>query len=256
MSLRAAALQLTSTTGDVEANLDHLEEAIAALPAGVDLAVAPELYTTGYDLEMIASKGHRLGEPVEGPGIRRIRAMAQRAGITLAVGFLETDGEVLYDSVLVTRSGAVPTVYRKTHLYPAEQSVFAPGESLVVLDGGQGARLGMMICFEHAFPDIATALAIEGSQILVIPSAVPVGYEHVLSLRTRARAQDNQVFAIGCNMPKPFCGESLIVDPRGEVLGKAGIDEEVIVADLDLDAVASERAREPSLDLRRPELYR
>ena len=73
------------------------------------------------------------------------------------------------------------------------------GTELVVAPTPAG-RLGMMICFEHAFPDVATALALRGAQILVIPSAVPFGYEHLLTLRTRARAQDNQVFAVGSNL--------------------------------------------------------
>jgi predicted amidohydrolase len=107
----------------------------------------------------------------------------------------------------------------------------------------------MMICFEHAFPDVATALALRGAQVLVIPSAVPFGYEHRLTLRTRARAQDNQVFAVGCNLAGDgFCGRSLVADPRGEVLAEAGTEETVLRA-------AIEREREPALRLRRPDLY-
>ncbi len=113
-------------------------------------------------------------------------------------------------------------------------------------------RLGMMICFEHAFPDVATALALRGAQVLVIPSAVPFGYEH---LRTRARAQDNQGFAVGCNLAGDgFCGRSLVADPRGEVVAEAGTEETVLRAVLDLAAI--EREREPALRLRRPDLYR
>jgi len=113
-----------------------------------------------------------------------------------------------------------------------------------------------MICFEHAFPDVATALALAGSEILVIPSAVPYGYEHLLTLRTRARAQDNQMFAIASNLAGDvFCGGSLIVDPRGEVVAEAGTSDEVVRATIDLAEIEREREREPSLGLRRPELY-
>lgn len=255
MTLTVAALQLSARPGDVEANLDRLEAELTALGRGIDLAVAPELYTTGYDLELVATEGARLGEAADGRTVARLAAMAARAGLTLVAGFLETaDGE-LFDSVVAVGAETEPTVYRKTHLYPAEQPVFAAGTELVVVDSGSG-RLGMMICFEHAFPEIATTLALAGSDLLVIPSAVPRGYEHVLWLRTRARAQDNQLFAVASNMANPFCGRSLIVDPRGEVVAEAGTEEVAIVATLDLKAVPSERAREPALDLRRPELYR
>ena len=256
MILGAAALQLSAVAGEVQSNLDRLEEAIEALPPGVTLAVAPELYTTGYDLDLVARRGHELATSVSGPTVERLVSMAKVADLTLVVGFLESEGDQLYDSVVVSAAGGEPVVYRKTHLYPAEMPVFAAGDSLVVFDDTSGTRMGLMICFEHAFPEIATTLALEGGRVLVIPSAVPIGYEHVLALRTRARAQDNQVFAVACNMSAPFCGLSLIVDPRGEILAQAGTGEETIIADLVLEAVSNERAREPSLDLRRPELYR
>lgn len=256
MILRAAAFQLSAVPAEVESNLDRLQKAIDALPPEVSLAVAPELYTTGYDLDLVARRGHDLAEPVTGPVVERLVSMAKRADLTLVVGFLESEGDHLYDSVVVSAAGADPVVYRKTHLYPAEMPVFAAGDSLVLFDDNTGTRMGLMICFEHAFPEIATTLALEGGRVLVIPSAVPVGYEHLLALRTRARAQDNQVFAVGCNMSTPFCGLSLIVDPRGEILAQAGRGEETIIADLVLEAVSNERAREPALELRRPELYR
>lgn len=67
---------------------------------------------------------------------------------------------------------------------------------------------------------------------------MPFGYEHLLSLRTRARAQDNQVFAVGCNLAgNGFCGRSLVADPRGDVLAEAGTEETVSRATLDLTAI-------------------
>ena len=169
---------------------------------------------------------------------------------------LERDGDALYDTAVAAAPDGQLLPYRKSHLYPTESQLFAAGTELVVAPTPAG-RLGMMICFEHAFPDVATALALRGAQILVIPSAVPVGYEHLLSLRTRARAQDNQVFAVGCNLAgNGFCGRSLVADPRGEVLAEAGTEETVLRAELDLAAIEAEREREPSLRLRQPDLYR
>jgi predicted amidohydrolase len=181
--------------------------------------------------------------------------MAHRYGTTIVAGFLESADGALFDSTLVAGPGGETATYRKTHLYPAEQSIFTPGSELVTTQVN-GLHLGTMICFEHAFPEIATTLALEGAEVVVIPSAVPTGYEHLLLLRTRARAQDNQIFVVASNMAgEPFCGKSLIVDPRGDILAQAGPSTETIVAILDHEAVAFERAREPSLRLRRPELY-
>jgi predicted amidohydrolase len=255
MRIRAAAIQQASIPGEVETNLDRLEDAIASLPSDVSLAVAPELVTTGYDLDLISRQGRDLGEPVTGPSVRRMIHVAKRHRMTIVAGFLESADGALFDSVVVAGPDGETATYRKTHLYPAEQSIFSAGSELVTTDIN-GLRLGMMICFEHAFPEIATTLALEGAEVVVIPSAVPKGYEHLLLLRTRARAQDNQVFVVACNMAgQPFCGNSLIVDPRGDILAQAGQEVETIVATLDHEAVAAERAREPSLRLRRPELY-
>ena len=148
--------------------------------------------------------------------------MATRVGATLVVGFIEEDGDDLYDSLLMVSPSGLLGVYRKSHLYPPEFAVFSAGTTLDVVQTPTGV-VGPLVCFEHAFPDVATTLALAGAQILVIPSAVPLDYEHLLHLRTRARAQDNQVFAIGCNMTgHGFAGRSLVADPRGEVLAEAG----------------------------------
>jgi predicted amidohydrolase len=75
-------------------------------------------------------------------------------------------------------------------------------------------------------------------------------------VRTRARAQDNQVFAIAANSNSPgFCGHSIVVDPRGRVVAAAGHDDVVLRATLDLSEISAERRREPSLGMGRPDLY-
>lgn len=212
--------------------------------------------TSGYDLDLLARRGRELAEPLDGPTAALVSELATETGATLVFGMLERDGDALYDTAVAAAPDGKLLPYRKSHLYPTESALFAAGTELVVAPTPAG-RLGMMICFEHAFPDVATALALRGAQILVIPSAVPFGYEHLLTLRTRARAQDNQVFAVGCNLAgNGFCGRSLVADPRGEVLTEAGTEETVLRAELDLAAIEAEREREPALRLRQPDLYR
>ena len=249
-------LQMAAPPGDLAANVDRLAELVRKHAGEGELVVAPELVTSGYDLEVLARRGKELAEPLDGPIAARMSELATQTGATLVLGLLERDGDVLYDTVVTVAPDGHVTPYRKSHLYPTESALFAAGTELVVAPTPAG-RLGMMICFEHAFPDVATTLALRGAQILVIPSAVPVGYEHLLTLRTRARAQDNQVFAVGCNLVgNGFCGRSLVADPRGDVLAEAGTEETVLRATLDLAAIDRERKREPALRLRQPDLYR
>ena len=93
--------------------------------------------------------------------------------------------------------------------------------------------------------------------VIAIPSAVGDGYRHLLTLRSRARAQDNQLFVVAANLTRPgFCGGSLIADPRGEVLAEADYEEGLVIADLDFTVMDAEREHEPTLQLRRTALYR
>jgi predicted amidohydrolase len=254
-TVEVVVLQMSARAGDLTANLDRFAELVRAHAGGADLVVAPELVTSGYDLDVLARHGRELAEPLDGPTAARVSELAVQMGATLVLGMLERDGDVLYDTAVAVSPDGRVLPYRKSHLYPTELEVFAAGTELVVAATPAG-RLGMMICFEHAFPEVATALALRGAEILVIPSAVPVGYEHLLTLRTRARAQDNQVFAVGCNLTGDgFCGRSLVADPRGDVIAEAGVKETVFRATLDLAAIDREREREPSLRFRRPDLY-
>ncbi|MQA76284.1 MAG: carbon-nitrogen hydrolase [Solirubrobacterales bacterium] len=234
-----------------------MAEAVRAIDGDVDLIVTPELCTTGYDLDGFRARGAELAEPLDGPTVALTMDLAAARRCTLVVGLLERgDGGALYDTAVVVRPDGTAAPYRKTHLYPPEYEVFTPGDQLFPVATPSG-RLGPLICFEHAFPEIATTLALDGAQILAIPSAVPRGFEHVMGVRTSARAQDNQLFAIAANLTGgPFFGGSMIVDPRGERLATAGEEETVIRATLDLEEIEREREREPALSLRRPGLYR
>jgi len=255
VKVEVAALQLVAVPGAVEQNLARFATLAREHAAGCDLIVAPELLASGYDLELLAAEGATLAEPLDGRTATLTSELTAELGATIAVGLIERDGDDLYDSVVVVDPDGTLSRYRKTHLYPPEQERFASGDRLATVATPAG-RVGVMICFEHAFPEVAMALALAGAQILAIPSAVPYGYEHLLTLRTRARAQDNQLFTVASNLAGDvFCGGSLIVDPRGEVLARGGTGDEVVRATIDLAEIEREREREPALGLRRPELY-
>jgi predicted amidohydrolase len=260
-SVRVAVAQTAPRVGDVGRNLADAERTIEALAGQADLVVFPELFTTGYRREGMDHVA--LAEPVpHGPSVARLADAARRAGVAVAGTLLERDAGTVYDTaVLLGRDGRFLARYRKTHLYPAEADFFGAGDELVVVPTDLGLGVGLAICFEHAFPEVFTALALAGASLIVICSAVPVGYEYLLELRTRARAQDNQVFVAAANLvgfdgQQRWCGRSAIADPRGEVLAEADAQEpQVIIARLDIGAVRAERAQEPALALRRPELY-
>ncbi|CAN5523081.1 carbon-nitrogen hydrolase family protein [soil metagenome] len=259
---RVAVEQTAPEVGAVDRNLADAERRIQGLAGRADLVVFPELFTTGYRREGMDHAA--LAEPVpDGPSVRRLSNAARGAGVAVVGTILERDGDAVFDTaVLIGRDGELMARYRKTHLYPAEAAFFSAGDELVVASIDPGLRVGLAICFEHAFPEIFTSLALAGASLIAISSAVPVGFEYLLDLRTRARAQDNQLFVASANLvgfdgQVRWCGRSAIVDPRGDVVAAANAADAMgIVAELDLGVMDGQREQEQSLARRRPELYR
>jgi predicted amidohydrolase len=255
-AVKLAVVQQGRPVGDAAGNREHLAGLVEE-HRDVDLIVFPEMYTTGYDLAVLATRSADLAEhATTGPTAELIRRLSLQHRLTIVVGFFErADDGKLYNSLLIAAPGKSLSTYRKSHLFPAELPVFTAGQELPVVATPAGV-LGPQICFEHAFPAISTTQALAGAEILVIPSAVGDEHEHLIEVRTRARAQDNQVFAIAANSNSPgFCGHSMVVDPRGRVLAAAGHEDAVLRATLDLSEIPVERRREPSLGMGRPDLY-
>jgi predicted amidohydrolase len=254
--VRLAVVQHVIPVGDPEYSRRHLADVVQE-HGDADLIVFPEMFIPGYDLAVVTARSADLAEDARtGPTARLVRDLSKRHNATIVVGFLERaeDGKLCNSLLIAAPDGDLAT-YRKSHLFPAELPVFEAGHQLPVIATPAGV-LGPQICFEHAFPAIATTQALGGAEILVIPSAVGADHEHLIEVRTRARAQDNQIFAIAANSNSPgFCGHSMVVDPRGRVLAAAALDDVVLRATLDLSEIPAERGREPSLRMGRPNLY-
>ena len=261
--MRLALVQMACRLGDREGNLADAAALLRRDAPGAELACLPETVDVGYDLATLGPDLVDLAEPVPGPSSDALQQLAVDLDVALVAGVLERDPaipEVLYDSaVLVERDGTLVGRYRKTHLYPDEHAWFRAGNELPVFELA-GWRVGVAICFEHAFPEIFSTLARRGAQLVLNPSAVPVGYGYLQHLRCRARAQDNQMFVAGVNHAgnegaARYGGGSLIADPRGDVVASADADAAVVVAELEPGRIRSERLQEPVFRARRPELY-
>jgi len=258
VTVRAAVVGTTPELGAVATNLADLDRTLTAMSGAADIAVLPELFSTGYhlaDLDLAAS-----AEPLDGPTVAEMRRLAHEHKTALIASILESDGGNVYDTALVVdRCGEVVATYRKTHLHPSEVAHFGAGEELVVAEVA-GLRVGLAICVEHAYPEIFTELALAGAHLVAVPVAEPDGFAYLLDLRTRARAQDNQMFVATANFAgndghTAWCGRSAIVDPRGTVLAGTGSHAGWAVAEIDPDTQTQERLQEPVLQHRRPGLY-
>jgi predicted amidohydrolase len=257
-------IQMECALMEKEHNLHNALQFLSELAGKAEFVCLPELFTTGYNLDVMGEALYDLAEPIPGPTTEEICKKGKEYGMAIFGNLVERDQEVegvLYDtSFLIDSRGKLVGKYRKSHLYPKEHQYFRAGDTLSVFES-DGIIVGSAICYEHAFPQICTVLALQGAQLVYIPSAVPIDYEYLLNLRTRARAQDNQIFTLAVNRvgrdaDVTYCGLSKIVNPRGEVIAEASqTDEELLVAEIDLSMILKERKQEPVFRSMRPELY-
>jgi predicted amidohydrolase len=257
-------VQMRCEAGDKAANLDRAEHLLAELAGRVGLACLPEMFEVGYDLKGLGAALFELAEPVPGPITEHLARRARQLRLAIVAGVAERDPDIeglLYDTtVLLDQNGELVGRYRKSHLHPSEHGFFRPGNELPVFTLA-GLRIGIAICFEHAFPQIFTTLARRGAELVLNPSAVPVGFSHLQDLRTRARAQDNQIFVaavnhVGKEGGVTYCGRSQVADPRGAVVAMApDATPAAVVAELRLELIGQQRRQEPVFRTLRPELY-
>lgn len=252
-----AVYQGPAGTGDVLGEIGTVAERAAA--AGASLLVCPEMITTGYH---IGPRTAEVAEPADGPAARRIAGFAADAGVAIAYGYPERDGETVYNSAAVVGANGDRLVnYRKTHLFgDIDRAAFSPGEEAVVRTEIDGVVVGVVICYDVEFPELVRAHALTGTELLVVPTALMRPYELVADALVPTRAFESQLFvayANRCDIESEldYCGRSSVVAPTGAVLAKAGDGPELILATVDSAALRASRAENTHLTDRRPELY-
>ena len=264
-ALLAAGIQLAAIPGDTDANLAKIERlghSVERDHPGLDLLVLPELGVTGY------SAGERffdLAEPwPQGGGLRRLSRLAAELGVVLVAGYAEAGEapDVIYDSAAVfDRDGTPLSSYRKTHCLDRERRFFANGDELPLVTTSLG-RIGIMICWDGAFPEVARTYALAGADLLVMIGAWEDPYVRDWDLVVKARAYDNVIPVVAVNRTGAdgdanFSGHSRIVDCLGVTVAEVGSGEDgLLVGAVDLARTLDERAGYGSqLRDRRPELY-
>ncbi|MDX6698062.1 MAG: deaminated glutathione amidase [Solirubrobacteraceae bacterium] len=267
--LRAAAIQLNSTE-DWERNRDSAERAVREVAAqGSRLVVLPEKWNRLAEPATMADAA----EPLDGPATEWARDIARELGIDLVAGSItERAGESNHNTAVhVGPGGEVRAAYRKLHLFDVDVEGIAyresdhetPGEEIVTSELADGTGLGLSVCYDVRFPELFRELGRRGARVFAVPAAftAPTTRDHWEPV-LRTRAIENQVFVVAANQvgehpPANVCGgRSMIVDPWGTVLARAGGDvPEVIVADLDFDRQDAVRAEFPLLDHRRDDVY-
>lgn len=239
---------------DVPANLARARELLAA-SGEAELLVLPELFLCGYELADVEP----LAVELEGPELEALRAAARAAGTAVVVGAAEATGDGVANSALcIDGTGELAGVYRKVHLFGAEREAYVPGDELVTVELA-GRTVGLMICFDMEFPEVARTLAARGADLLVTISANSPPFELDHDVFARARALENglahvYVNRVGEEEGLGFSGGSLALDPDARVLAEAGPDAERVL-DANVGAPGRRDARTRYREQLRPALY-
>lgn len=266
---RVAAVQFDPRIGDTSGNLAFVESEMSRLAnEGVQLAVFPECALSGYIYES-ADEALAIAETIPGPATDRLSQVASRHGIYAVVGLLERVGDRTFNAAVLVGPDGVDAVYRKTHTLCLGVDRFAtPGDIPYRVHELPFGRIGILICYDLRFPEPARVLALEGAQILCLPTNWPFTSTAHPELFTRTRAAENVVFVvaadrIGEERGARFLGRSQIVGPDGTVLAEGSTDSpETLVRDVDpTEADIKHRVLQPGIHEydyvrdRRPDLY-
>lgn len=267
MPFTAAAVQLSPRKGDVAANLDRIAElATQASQEGTDLALFPESAVSGYFLE-----GGTLEHSLTPQEV--LDGLAQRLGglarpLDIGLGFFERNGGQPYNSAAYMEFGGgeprLVHVYRKfflpTYGVFDEERFLSAGRELGVFDSRLG-RFAFLICEDVWHSILATLNAVNGAQLLLVPSASPargfsegkpgnvLRYERML----RSACEEHGLYAVNAMLTgfeggKGFVGSSSIFDPSGDMIVQSPIFEDhILMAEIDLDLVEQARCRTPLL---------
>lgn len=257
MTLRLAVAQCRPALGDTAANLALADGLLASLHGRADLVVLPEMFVTGY---RVGGRLADLAEPPDGPAVHALSALARRYELVVVAGFPERDGGDVYNSACVVDSdGSLAGVYRKTHLFADEVRCFRSGTAIEPVNTSLG-RLGVLICYDVEFPEVARTLALRGAELLIVPTANMAPYLPQQRTFARARAMENSLplalaNQVGDDSVHAFVGGSCVVSRDGDVLGEAdGCAESTVVAEV-VAGRAGVGVEVDYLRHRRPELY-
>jgi predicted amidohydrolase len=269
MAIRVAAAQIEPILGEVDANLARIERAISAAAAeGAALVVVPECAVTGYCFDTIdeALAVARRATPV---AEARLSDLARQLGVGIIAGTLEAEGSAVANTALVLGGDGSRARYVKTHLPFLGVDRFAtPGTEPPPVTELAGMRVGVLICYDLRFPEAARICALEGADLIALPTNWPVGVGFHPNIFAPSRAAENHVYLLACDRVgtengTTFIGRSVFVDYDGDVLATAGeTDEQTIFGEVDLGAVRETHIRRrpgehewDTMADRRPGLY-
>jgi len=211
----------------------------------------------------------QLAETIPGPTTEVFSRLARELGVVVVLNMYERDGQRAFDSSpVIDADGSLLGVTRMLHIADMpgfhEQGYYCPGDRGMPVYKTAVGRVGVAICYDRHYPEVMRSLGLQGAELVVIPQAGAVGEwpDGLYEAELRVAAFQNGYFTAlcnrtGCDGGLTFAGESFVCDPEGQVIATAaGLRDELLVTDIDLDACRRSTARRLFFHDRRSELMK
>lgn len=246
-------------------NLKRIEKAVVkAKRQSADIVIFPELSLTGY---VVRDQIYELAETVPGPSTKILEGIAKRTKMHIVFGMPEltdkTQATIYNTAVLVGPNGLLGKyrkMYLPTHGVFEEKRYFRPGYEAAVFDTELG-KIGLIICYDIFFPEVARLTRLKGAQLIVCISASPAIRRAYFETLTTARALENTAFLafvnlVGIEDGLQFWGGSRLIGPQGRIIAKAKYDDEdQVTGNVNYADIRSVETFVPTLRDLRPELF-
>ena len=261
---KLALVQMDCLYGDTEKNIQKAASCIrTAAENGAKLVCLPEAFNTGYLAGKILDMKN-YAEKLTGKTVTEMRRLAASLNIYITAPILlaADNGEVENTAVMIGRDGEIVGTYSKTHPVGDERKYFQWGKDYPVWNTELG-KIGIVICYDVCFPETTRMLALQGADLILVPSAWRASYyfKEWWDLNLACRALDNLVYVAAVNRcgvcgDEIFAGKSQVVNPIGTVLAECGVEEErILYQEIDLSVLPKERAFNTVMQDRHPEDY-
>ncbi len=248
--LKVAAIQLDITDSDKTANINRTRELFYSLPEDIDIAVVPEMFTTGFICD--SNRAAMLAEPTDGITMNEVRRWAHERKTAVCGSFIACDGDAVYNRAFFVEPSGDEYFYDKHHLFSisGEDAVYKRGVSPVPQFRFRGWNISMAVCFDLRFPAWLRNCGKPYDLLIIManwPDSRVYAWKHLLI----ARAIENQSYVIGCNRTGSDCygvygGTSLIADAKGRIT-EAEENSPIVIATLSKDALTTFREKFPIL---------
>lgn len=261
--MKYALAQMGIAAGDPKKNREYVENWLADTMRQhqPDAVVLPEMWTSAYTLPSLEDVADREGEPT----VSFLQTQAKQHNVHIIGGSVanKKHNRFYNTALVVNRNGRLVHQYDKIHLVPMldEPAYLTGGAEKAKMFTLDGVKMGLLICYDLRFPELARKFALEGVAVLYVVAEWPLARRDHWRTLLLARAIENQMVIVACNRigaydGTTFAGTSLVADPWGKVVTEAGENEvQTVVAEINLAQVPEVRRQVPVFTSRVPELY-